>query len=137
MQRLYCPITPQKRTLPAFTEDCPLRELSPFNHHHLLPSHRKNNKLELLHSPTPLHNDLFAQLLASAAKVAHESFPPEGEVMEEEGELECLEMEESEDMEDMEESGELGEIDEESDTEGIKKRKRKSTAQIKVLKQEL
>lgn len=31
----------------------------------------------------------------------------------------------------------MGEIDEESDCEGVKKRKRKSTAQIKILKQEL
>jgi len=31
----------------------------------------------------------------------------------------------------------MGEIDEDSDCEGVKKRKRKSTAQIKVLKQEL
>jgi hypothetical protein len=71
MQRLFCPITPQKRTLSAFNDDCVLRELSPFNHPQLLPSHRKNNKLELLQSPTPVHHDLFSQLLASGGKMTH------------------------------------------------------------------
>ena len=51
--------------------------------------------------PTPLHHDLFAQLLASGTKMTHETCLPQGEIMEEEpyDELEYLDLNSSEEGE--------------------------------------
>jgi hypothetical protein len=125
---MFCPITPQKRT-PQHLDDALLKELSPFPQ---APSHRKPHSLtltlQLLASPLPATRDLFSQLLTEPTSALR------CETMEEEpGESEPLDYHDSPSEEDS-----LDEIDEEcSSSEGVRKRKRKSTAQIKVLKQEL
>lgn len=93
MHRLFCPITPQKRTHSRLPAEEHL--LSPMPNAPLpLPSQRKNNHLELLLSPTPVHRDLFSQLLATAKPPPS---PAASLLMDEEyDELDCLSMREEE-----------------------------------------
>lgn len=88
----------------------------------------------MLQSPLPTTKDLFSQLIASGQKVQQEDYFKNYEIMEEDSfdnidildlQKEISEHEESEDCEMSED------YDEEND---IKKRKRKSGAQLKLLK---
>jgi hypothetical protein len=85
MQKMYGPITPQKRTL-AFHHEDALKELSPSPCPcpKALLSHRKHPKLELLQSPAPLHRDLFSQLLSAELEDSFPASPVAYEIMEEE-----------------------------------------------------
>jgi hypothetical protein len=139
MQKSFVAMTPQKRSLTLFhaQEEHPLTDLSPMLPHYLHSNSRPALALEMLQSPLPANRDLFSQLLATEFKPLVQ---PTYELMEEEtyedfDEFYHDEQEEQEESE-LEEDNDDNDDNEEEDSE-IKKRKRKSTAQIKVLKQEL
>lgn len=90
----------------------------------------------MLNSPLPANKDLFSQLLGTERKVVPEDCFPYYEILEEESYENVDDLNLQEYMSEQE-SFQSEEGEEEYDENGVKKRKRKSTAQIKVLKQEL
>lgn len=140
MQKSFVAMTPQKRSLPLFhpQEEQPLSDLSPMLPHSLSNS-RPALALQMLHSPLPAHRDLFSQLLATDPK----PHPPSAHLMEEETYEDFDEFYRDQEESELEEdNGDNSDNEENEDNEDnsdseIKKRKRKSSAQIKVLKQEL
>lgn len=132
-------VTPQKRTFSKLpqVDDMNLKELSPMVLTVGSSSYGKI-KLEMLHSPIPTSKDLFSQLLASEHKIVPDDYLHNYEILEEESYeniddivlRDYLQEQEEQESEGMEASEDY------EDDNGVKKRKRKSTAQIRMLKNE-
>jgi hypothetical protein len=125
--------TPQKKTARHHPLDEPLKELSPL----LLTvfSNSKMNRLEMMHSPLPTNKDLFYQLLATEIKPIPESQHENYDLFDDS--LASADYQNSGEMDSEADSCQFEENDYEEDENGVKKRKRKSTNQIKMLKLEL
>ena len=134
MQKTFDTLTPQKKMGHIFNqhEDSFMKDLPPLAMT-ISSSNFGKVTLEMLSSPLPASKDLFAQLLASERKPIEADIFQGYEILEEDSYEQPDEMMIEYSQEEF--SGlEEFDYDEENDT---KKRKRKSTAQLKILKAEL
>lgn len=135
MQKSFVAITPQKKTTKHHMFEEHLKQLSPLMLTVFSSSYGKMSKLEMMQSPVPTNKDLFYQLLASEIKAIPQNYAENYELLDQSED--SMDFKNSRQMLSEQQSDQFQENQYEEDENGVKKRKRKSTNQIKMLKLEL